>query len=110
MCDLDEPAVLDMEVLDRRAIRLAGTLDPDTISLASVTAVTTNVSNKRSVHTAHIPTLLMKLVEGLGFPLVESHCCVLIPIGQSQTSRWNPVLVDQWIIRCVCVCVCVCVC
>ncbi|XP_041660477.1 otoferlin isoform X15 [Cheilinus undulatus] len=44
----DEPAVLDMEDLDRKAMRLAGTLDPDTISLASVTAVTTNVSNKRS--------------------------------------------------------------
>ncbi|KAM3603302.1 uncharacterized protein V6R79_020111 [Siganus canaliculatus] len=44
----DEPAVLDMDDLDRKAIRLAGSLDPDTISLASVTAVTTNVSNKRS--------------------------------------------------------------
>nr|XP_046229595.1 otoferlin isoform X1 [Scatophagus argus] len=44
----DEPAVLDMEDLDRKAMRLAGSLDPDTISLASVTAVTTNVSNKRS--------------------------------------------------------------
>ncbi|XP_041832170.1 otoferlin isoform X6 [Melanotaenia boesemani] len=44
----DEPAILDMEDLDKKAIRLAGTLDPDTISLASVTAVTTNVSNKRS--------------------------------------------------------------
>ncbi|XP_036066303.1 otoferlin isoform X4 [Oryzias melastigma] len=44
----DEPAVLDMEDLDRKAMRLAGTLEPDTISLASVTAVTTNVSNKRS--------------------------------------------------------------
>ncbi|XP_035000642.1 otoferlin isoform X2 [Hippoglossus stenolepis] len=44
----DEPAVLEMDDLDRKAIRLAGTLDPDTISLASVTAVTTNVSNKRS--------------------------------------------------------------
>ncbi|XP_035473402.2 otoferlin isoform X5 [Scophthalmus maximus] len=44
----DEPAVLDMEDLDRKAMRLAGTFDPDTISLASVTAVTTNVSNKRS--------------------------------------------------------------
>lgn len=43
----DEPAVLDMEDLDRKAMRLAGTLEPDTISLASVTAVTTNVSNKR---------------------------------------------------------------
>ncbi|XP_031731299.1 otoferlin isoform X3 [Anarrhichthys ocellatus] len=44
----DEPAVLDLEDLDRKAMRLAGALDPDTISLASVTAVTTNVSNKRS--------------------------------------------------------------
>ncbi|XP_077949255.1 otoferlin isoform X3 [Gasterosteus aculeatus] len=44
----DEPAVLDMEDLDRKAMRLAGFVDPDTISLASVTAVTTNVSNKRS--------------------------------------------------------------
>ncbi|XP_074471830.1 otoferlin isoform X5 [Sebastes fasciatus] len=44
----DEPAVLDMEDMDRKAMRLAGAMDPDTISLASVTAVTTNVSNKRS--------------------------------------------------------------
>ncbi|XP_066450545.1 otoferlin isoform X3 [Eleutherodactylus coqui] len=44
----DEPAVLETEDLDRKAIRLGGGLDPDTISLASVTAVTTNVSNKRS--------------------------------------------------------------
>ncbi|XP_028252996.1 otoferlin isoform X2 [Parambassis ranga] len=44
----DEPAILDMEDLDKKAMRLAGMLDPDTISLASVTAVTTNVSNKRS--------------------------------------------------------------
>ncbi|XP_075939992.1 otoferlin [Anarhichas minor] len=44
----DEPAVLDLEDLDRKTMRLAGDLDPDTISLASVTAVTTNVSNKRS--------------------------------------------------------------
>nr|XP_020443805.1 otoferlin isoform X3 [Monopterus albus] len=44
----DEPAILDMEDLDRKAMRLAGTLEADTISLASVTAVTTNVSNKRS--------------------------------------------------------------
>lgn len=43
----DEPAILDMEEMDRKAMRLAGSLDPDTISLASVTAVTTNVSNKR---------------------------------------------------------------
>ncbi|XP_041421073.1 otoferlin isoform X1 [Xenopus laevis] len=44
----DEPAVLETEDLDRKAIRLAGGLDPDTISLASVTALTTNVSNKRA--------------------------------------------------------------
>ncbi|KYO37037.1 hypothetical protein Y1Q_0005860 [Alligator mississippiensis] len=44
----DEPAVLETEDLDRKAMRLGGGLDPDTISLASVTAVTTNVSNKRS--------------------------------------------------------------
>ncbi|KAM9017181.1 otoferlin isoform 17-T17 [Ara ararauna] len=42
----DEPAVLEAEDLDRKAL-LRG-LEPDTISLASVTAVTTNVSNKRS--------------------------------------------------------------
>uniref|UniRef100_A0A3Q0RNW6 Otoferlin n=1 Tax=Amphilophus citrinellus TaxID=61819 RepID=A0A3Q0RNW6_AMPCI len=44
----DEPAILDMEDLDKKAMRLAGMLEPDTISLASVTAVTTDVSNKRS--------------------------------------------------------------
>ncbi|PKK17997.1 otoferlin, partial [Columba livia] len=44
----DEPAVLEAEDLDRKAMRLGGRLEPDTISLASVTAVTTNVSNKRS--------------------------------------------------------------
>ncbi|XP_018427633.1 PREDICTED: otoferlin, partial [Nanorana parkeri] len=44
----DEPAILETEDLDRKAMRLGGGLDPDTISLASVTALTTNVSNKRS--------------------------------------------------------------
>ncbi|XP_070091861.1 otoferlin isoform X11 [Equus caballus] len=44
----DEPAVLEMDDLDRLAIRLGDGLDPDTVSLASVTALTTNVSNKRS--------------------------------------------------------------
>ncbi|XP_078205831.1 otoferlin isoform X10 [Callithrix jacchus] len=44
----DEPAVLEMEDLDHLAIRLADGLDPDSVSLASVTALTTNVSNKRS--------------------------------------------------------------
>ncbi|CAK7296865.1 Otof [Vulpes lagopus] len=44
----DEPAVLEMEDLDRLAIRLGDGLDPDSVSLASVTALTTNVSNKRS--------------------------------------------------------------
>lgn len=43
----DEPAVLEMEDLDRLAIRLGDGLDPDSMSLASVTALTTNVSNKR---------------------------------------------------------------
>lgn len=43
----DEPAVLEMEDLDRLAIRLGDGLDPDSVSLASVTALTTNVSNKR---------------------------------------------------------------
>ncbi|XP_061599324.1 otoferlin-like [Cololabis saira] len=41
----DEPAVLETENLD---MFMDGGLDPDTMSLASVTAVTTNVSNKRS--------------------------------------------------------------
>lgn len=49
----DEPAVLDMEDLDKKAMRLAGMLEPDTISLASVTAVTTDVSNKRSYTVTH---------------------------------------------------------
>ncbi|XP_058879672.1 otoferlin-like isoform X5 [Acipenser ruthenus] len=44
----DEAAILETEDLDRKAMRLGGGFDPDTISLASVTAVTTNVSNKRS--------------------------------------------------------------
>uniref|UniRef100_A0A3Q2XCE0 Otoferlin n=1 Tax=Hippocampus comes TaxID=109280 RepID=A0A3Q2XCE0_HIPCM len=42
----DEPAVLDMDDLDKKAMRLAGMLEPDAVSLASVTAVTTNISNK----------------------------------------------------------------
>ncbi|KAK5917361.1 hypothetical protein CgunFtcFv8_012258 [Champsocephalus gunnari] len=44
----DEPAILETEDLDRQGMFLGGGLDPDTISLASVTAVTDNVSNKRS--------------------------------------------------------------
>ncbi|XP_036397952.1 otoferlin-like [Megalops cyprinoides] len=44
----DEPAILDTEDLDGGDVHLGGAPDPDTISLASVTAVTTNVSNKRS--------------------------------------------------------------
>ncbi|XP_057597695.1 otoferlin isoform X3 [Hippopotamus amphibius kiboko] len=44
----DEPAVLEMEDLDHLAIRLRDGLDPDSVSLASITALTTNVSNKRS--------------------------------------------------------------
>uniref|UniRef100_A0AAX7V4X1 Otoferlin n=1 Tax=Astatotilapia calliptera TaxID=8154 RepID=A0AAX7V4X1_ASTCA len=44
----DEPAILETEDLDRQGMFMGGGVDPDTISLASVTAVTTNVSNKRS--------------------------------------------------------------
>ncbi|NP_001300696.1 otoferlin isoform 4 [Mus musculus] len=44
----DEPAVLEMEDLDHLAIQLGDGLDPDSVSLASVTALTSNVSNKRS--------------------------------------------------------------
>ncbi|XP_053700525.1 otoferlin-like [Synchiropus splendidus] len=43
----DEPAILETQNLDRELF-LSGLGDPDTVSLASVTAVTTNVSNKRS--------------------------------------------------------------
>lgn len=45
----DEPAVLETENLDCQAMFLGGGLDVDAVSLASVTAVTTNVSNKRQV-------------------------------------------------------------
>uniref|UniRef100_A0A3Q3G455 Otoferlin n=1 Tax=Kryptolebias marmoratus TaxID=37003 RepID=A0A3Q3G455_KRYMA len=41
-----EPAILETQNLDRNGMLLGGGPDPDTISLASVTAVTTNVSNK----------------------------------------------------------------
>ncbi|XP_060773958.1 otoferlin isoform X1 [Neoarius graeffei] len=40
----DDPAILETEDLNHKGIKR----DPDTISLASVTAVTTNISNKRS--------------------------------------------------------------
>ncbi|KAA8581929.1 hypothetical protein FQN60_008669, partial [Etheostoma spectabile] len=43
----DEPAILETEDLDRQGMFMGGGPDPDTVSLASVTAVTTNVSNKR---------------------------------------------------------------
>ncbi|MEQ2191870.1 hypothetical protein XENOCAPTIV_003622, partial [Xenoophorus captivus] len=43
----DEPAILETQNMDRNGMLMGGP-DPDTISLASVTAVTTNVSNKRS--------------------------------------------------------------
>ncbi|TWW71797.1 Otoferlin Fer-1-like protein 2, partial [Takifugu flavidus] len=43
---LDEPAILEAENLDRRGLFMGP--DIDAVSLASVTAVTTNVSNKRS--------------------------------------------------------------
>uniref|UniRef100_A0A8D3AQX6 Otoferlin n=1 Tax=Scophthalmus maximus TaxID=52904 RepID=A0A8D3AQX6_SCOMX len=44
----DEPAILETENLDRHGMFVGGGPDPDSISVASVTAVTTNVSNKRS--------------------------------------------------------------
>ncbi|XP_019746094.1 otoferlin-like isoform X2 [Hippocampus comes] len=44
----DEPAILETQNLDRQATFMGGRFDPDAVSLASVTAVTTNVSNKRS--------------------------------------------------------------
>lgn len=40
---LDDPAILETEDLGHKGTKR----DPDSISLASVTAVTTNVSNKR---------------------------------------------------------------
>ncbi|KAF0043999.1 hypothetical protein F2P81_003157 [Scophthalmus maximus] len=43
----DEPAILETENLDRHGMFVGGGPDPDSISVASVTAVTTNVSNKR---------------------------------------------------------------
>ncbi|XP_062857468.1 otoferlin isoform X2 [Trichomycterus rosablanca] len=42
----DDPAILEAEDLDHKGMQRR--IDPDSISLASVTAVTTNVSNKRS--------------------------------------------------------------
>ncbi|RMB94675.1 hypothetical protein DUI87_28910 [Hirundo rustica rustica] len=44
----DDPAVLETEDLDGKGRRYGAGLEPDAVSLASVTAVTTNVSNKRS--------------------------------------------------------------
>lgn len=44
---LDEPAILETENLDRQGMFMGGGPDIDAISLASVTAVTTNISNKR---------------------------------------------------------------
>lgn len=48
----DEPAILETEDLDRQGMFMGGGQDPDTISLASVTAVTTNVSNKRQAYSS----------------------------------------------------------
>ncbi|XP_061750148.1 otoferlin-like [Nerophis ophidion] len=44
----DEPAVLETQNLDRQDMFTGGRFEADAVSLASVTAVTTNVSNKRS--------------------------------------------------------------
>ncbi|KAJ8353176.1 hypothetical protein SKAU_G00207430 [Synaphobranchus kaupii] len=49
----DEPAILDTEDMDGPDVPLGGGPDPDTVSLASVTAVTTNVSNKRQAPKPH---------------------------------------------------------
>jgi len=116
LCSPDEPAILDMEDLDRKAIRLAGTVDPDTISLASVTAVTTNVSNKRSVHT-HTRMLLTwwwgrscVLRFHCSNPNVVLHSQRSKPDIKMEPSAGRPV--DYQVCVCVrlCVWLCVCVC
>uniref|UniRef100_A0A3Q3WWF6 Otoferlin n=1 Tax=Mola mola TaxID=94237 RepID=A0A3Q3WWF6_MOLML len=81
----DEPATLDMEDLDRRAMRLAGSLEPDTISLASVTAVTTNVSNKRSK-----PDI--KMEPGSGRPVDYQISITVIEARQLMGLNMDPVV------------------
>ncbi|XP_061097986.1 otoferlin [Conger conger] len=81
----DEPAVLETEDLDRRAMRLGGGLDPDCISLASVTAVTTNVSNKRSK-----PDI--KMEPGAGRPVDYQISVTVIEARQLVGLNMDPVV------------------
>ncbi|XP_055005471.1 LOW QUALITY PROTEIN: otoferlin [Boleophthalmus pectinirostris] len=82
----DEPAVLDMtDDLDRKAVRIAGSLEPDTVSLASVTAVTTNVSNKRSK-----PDI--KMEPGSGRPLDYQISITIIEARQLIGLNMDPVV------------------
>ncbi|XP_055088362.1 LOW QUALITY PROTEIN: otoferlin [Periophthalmus magnuspinnatus] len=82
----DEPAVLDMmDDLDRKAMRIAGSLEPDTVSLASVTAVTTNVSNKRSK-----PDI--KMEPGSGRPVDYQISITIIEARQLIGLNMDPVV------------------
>ncbi|XP_062379458.1 otoferlin-like [Sardina pilchardus] len=78
----DEPAVLETEDLDRR---FGGGPDPDTISLASVTAVTTNVSNKRSK-----PDI--KMEPGAGRPMDFQVSVTVIEARQLVGLNMDPVV------------------
>ncbi len=99
----DEPAILETE--DMRMP------DPDSISLASVTAVTTNVSNKRwaRIIKSHDPesseitlnTLLCSNRVYRSAIIIVSSKNVLNVLDQSLTSRLSRVLEDQWISKCV---------
>ncbi|XP_068198937.1 otoferlin isoform X3 [Antennarius striatus] len=81
----EEPAVLDMDDLDRKAMRLAGSLEPDAVSLASVTAVTTNVSNKRSK-----PDI--KMEPGSGRPVDYQISITVIEARQLMGLNMDPVV------------------
>ncbi|XP_046924668.1 otoferlin isoform X2 [Lynx rufus] len=81
----DEPAVLEMEDLDRLAVRLGDGLDPDSVSLASVTALTTNVSNKRSK-----PDI--KMVPGAGRPVDYQVSITVIEARQLVGLNMDPVV------------------
>ncbi|XP_053057095.1 otoferlin isoform X3 [Acinonyx jubatus] len=81
----DEPAVLEMEDLDRLAVRLGDGLDPESVSLASVTALTTNVSNKRSK-----PDI--KMVPGAGRPVDYQVSITVIEARQLVGLNMDPVV------------------
>ncbi|XP_007257471.3 otoferlin isoform X1 [Astyanax mexicanus] len=78
----DEPAILETEDLDKGFGR---TPDPDTISLASVTAVTTNVSNKRSK-----PDI--KIEPGAGRPMDFQISVTVIECRQLVGLNMDPVV------------------